>query len=395
MLLARSMAAGVFGSYAFASAFIPLVAMLFEFGLFLPAARMAARSDEPEAREVFGATLVTYLPVGAAFCLTLYCSSFFVDRWFHVEAGAALRLVAPLGLVYPFRFVAEQLSQGLDRLHVYSAARVVGRALFLGVLAVLLAWGAPLRLPMTLLLETCATLVGWALLVAWLGPRWRDVARYARTLTREARAYGFQAYLGRILSVGTYNMDVLMIAAFGDASAVAFYTLAAAIASIVGLPAMGMTAALFPTLTRARVIKVRLLGLSALLGSVATVVVVALAGPLVEVALSPRYRPAVGLVPPLALAQAVRGVTAVFNTFLAAHARGRELQNAALVLTVSNVALNVALIPRFGAAGAAWASLAALVANLVAHAVLYRRAVEDAAGADGVDLEAEVRVCPA
>lgn len=395
MLLARSMAAGEFGSYAFASAFIPLLAMLFEFGLFLPAGRMAARSDALEGREVFGATLVTYAPVGAAFCLTLYCSSFVVDRWFHVEAGAALRLVSPLALVYPFRFVAEQLSQGLDRLHVYSAARVAGRALFLGVLAVLLAWDARLRLSVTLLLETCATLAGWALLIAWLGPRWRQVARYARILTKEARAYGVQAYLGRILSVGTYNMDVLMVAAFSDASSVGYYTLAAAIASAVGLPSMGMAAALFPRLTRERVIEPRLIGLAALLGSIVTVLVVALAGPLVDVALSSRYQSAVALVPPLALAQLVRGVTGVFNMFLAAHARGRELQNSALVLTVSNVALNVALIPRFGAAGAAWASLVALVANLIAHVVLYRRAVEDSGRAEDAAPEVEVRACPA
>ena len=40
---------------------------------------------------------------------------------------------------------------------------------------------------------------------------------------------------------------------------------------------------------------------------------------------------------------------------------------------VGNLAFNFALIPRFGAKGAAWASLFALVANLIAHAVFYRR----------------------
>jgi O-antigen/teichoic acid export membrane protein len=40
------------------------------------------------------------------------------------------------------------------------------------------------------------------------------------------------------------------------------------------------------------------------------------------------------------------------------------------------VAFNFALIPSFGASGAAWASLLALVANLVAHVVFYRRSFE-------------------
>jgi O-antigen/teichoic acid export membrane protein len=54
---------------------------------------------------------------------------------------------------------------------------------------------------------------------------------------------------------------------------------------------------------------------------------------------------------------------------------GRELRNAGLVLTMSNVVLNVALIPPFGGTGAAWASFVALLANFGAHVVGYRRAL--------------------
>jgi O-antigen/teichoic acid export membrane protein len=43
------------------------------------------------------------------------------------------------------------------------------------------------------------------------------------------------------------------------------------------------------------------------------------------------------------------------------------------VLTLSNVAFNFALIPPYGAHGAAWASLLALLANLIAHVFFYRR----------------------
>jgi O-antigen/teichoic acid export membrane protein len=75
------------------------------------------------------------------------------------------------------------------------------------------------------------------------------------------------------------------------------------------------------------------------------------------------------------MAEAMRGTTGLYNAFLTAHARGRELRNAGMVLTISNVILNFALIPPFGAAGAAWASVLALVANLGAHIIGYRRVV--------------------
>jgi O-antigen/teichoic acid export membrane protein len=49
------------------------------------------------------------------------------------------------------------------------------------------------------------------------------------------------------------------------------------------------------------------------------------------------------------------------------------MRNAALVLTISNLVFNFALIPPFGARGAAWASFFALFANLVAYLAFYRR----------------------
>jgi O-antigen/teichoic acid export membrane protein len=80
------------------------------------------------------------------------------------------------------------------------------------------------------------------------------------------------------------------------------------------------------------------------------------------------------LVLPLALAAAVRGVTSLYNMYLGANARGRELRNVGSLLAGSNLALNFALIPTFGATGAAWASFGALIVNFAGHVFYYRRA---------------------
>ena len=71
----------------------------------------------------------------------------------------------------------------------------------------------------------------------------------------------------------------------------------------------------------------------------------------------------------------MRGVTTFYNTFMSAHARGREMRNVAFILTVSNLLFNFALIPPFGATGAAWASLLALLVNYLAYLIQYRRYV--------------------
>src|SRR6266511_3894919 len=324
LLLARSLSTTQYGSYSFATSALAFAAMFFEFGLFLPTARRLAQG-RGHPGEVVAAATTAYLPVGVAFAVLVFALSFGVDGWFHVDAGTALRSVAPLALVYPYDFVA-----------------------------LLLAW-------------TAYTLR--------LRPAYRNLAPQVRGFVREARQYGFQVYLGRVLSTGTYNMDTLMVAAFTDARSVGFYALANAIAYPVALPGAGLAAALFPRMAREPRLEQSWL-LSAGLLSLATAgLACALVRPFVSLVVGSAYLPVVGLLPPLALAASVRSVTSIYNGFLAAHGRGPELRNAALALTCSNLVLNVALIPPFGAVGAAWASLVALLCNLAAHMASYRRVV--------------------
>lgn len=374
-VLARTLGPDGFGEYAFAVAFLVFVAMFFDFGVFLPAARLAATASGNEQRRVVGAAVLAFLPIGLAFICAVFALSFAVDAVVSESAGHALRVSAPLALAYPFVQVALQLSQGVDRLHVSSITTAIGQGAF--VVFLLAALGALAEIPISLAL----TLRGAALIIAgivflvWIRPLFADARRHFAPLLRDTRVYGFSVYVGRVLSSGTYSMDTLMLAAFADARAVGYYVLAGTIAYASGLPVLGLGTALFATMARRDSIARRWLVAAWAIGLLAVGLVWALAPLIVEAVFSSSYLPVVGLVLPLALAQMVRGVTSIYNNYLAAHAEGRALRNAAIVLTVSNVVLNFALIPPYGAKGAAWASLGALTLNFVAHVFYYRRSV--------------------
>ena len=374
-LLARHLSTHAFGSYAFSLAFLQLAAIVFEFGLFASAARLVALEATLDKREVIGASLLLYLPVGAIFSLFVYASSFGVDAWFQTEAGTALRIAAPLAIAIPFAYVLQQLAQGAGRLHVASISALVMQVLLVAFLAVFVGFGGELTTGRGLVLRCAAALVAALAASLWLRPVFRQIRRSLAEILVHTRQYGFQVYVGRLLSIGTYNMDVLMIGVLANANSVGIYTLAGSVAAAAGLPVMGMSAALFARMANTPRIKPWWLYASIGIGALTTLTAWALADAFVSFAFSSRYGRAADLVLPLALAQAVRGVTTVYNTFLSAHGRGRELRNAGLVLTGSNIAFNFTLIPPFGAMGAAWASLFALIVNLIAHVVFYRQSL--------------------
>src|SRR6266511_3376957 len=260
----------------------------------------------------------------ATSALAFAAMSFGVDGWFHVDAGTALRSVAPLALVYPYDFVALLLAQGLDRIRLYSLTRTATRAAAAAALGALLLAGHRLSVALALAVESGALLLAWTAYTLRLRPAYRNLAPQVRGFVREARQYGFQVYLGRVLSTGTYNMDTLMVAAFTDARSVGFYALANAIAYPVALPGAGLAAALFPRMAREpRLEQSWLLG-AGLLSLATASLACALVRPFVSLVVGSAYLPVVCLLVPLAPPASVRSVTSIYNGFLAAHGRGPE-----------------------------------------------------------------------
>jgi O-antigen/teichoic acid export membrane protein len=378
-ILARNLATSEFGAYVLAISFLVLSSLVFDFGLFPSAARLAALGDKRARREIVGAAVVLYLPVACAYCVVIVALSFGIDGWFHVNVGSALRIAAPVAVAIPATQIVQRLAQGVDRLHVASLSTLFLQLLLIALLAAVVAVHGSLSVTGAVVIRCTAVLMAVVVAVVWLRPLFRGARQRIAEIVRHTRSYGFHVYVGHLLSIGTYNMDVLMIGALANSRSAGFYSLAGSVAAAAGLPVLGMSSALFASMARAPRIRRHWLTLAIGIGALSALLAWALAEPFIRLAFSQRYAPAAALVLPLALAQAVRGVTGVYNTFLSSHGRGRQLRNAAFALTASNLIFNFALIPPFGAAGAAWASLAALVVNLAAHVVFYRRSLSEPA----------------
>jgi O-antigen/teichoic acid export membrane protein len=371
-LLTRNLTTSEFGNYSFAVSLLTLVALFFEFGIISPAARLAALNQARERREIVGSALLLYAPIGAAFSVTIFGLSFFVDSWFHVDAGSALRAAAVVAVGFPFVLVLQRLAQGVDRLHVASASTPFAQLLLVVLLGVAVAVER-LSTTSALTLRSVSLLLATVTAAVWLRPLFTAARRWVPELIRQTRQWGFHVFVGRILSIGTYNMDVLMLGIWTNSRTVGFYALAGSLATASGLPVTAMATALFARMAHAPAIDRRWLTVALAVGAACAVTAWLLAEPAIRIVFSPRYVPAAALVLPLALAQFARGLTSLFVNFMSAHARGREMRNAGLILTGSNVLFNFALIPPFGAQGAAWASLFALLLNLGGYVMYYRR----------------------
>jgi O-antigen/teichoic acid export membrane protein len=227
--------------------------------------------------------------------------------------------------------------------------------------------------PLAVLLRGATLAVGAVVLCLWMRPLFGRVRERIEMIRVDAREYGRPIYIGRVLSTASYNVDILLVGLLADAEAVAFYALAKALAYGVGLPGLGVAGALFPRMARAPRIEPRWIWFAAVVGGTGAIVLALLASPLIDLVYGPAFAGAAALVLPLALAEAMRGVAGFPNQFFNAHGEGRAIRRVGIVFTVTNLIANLALIPPFGAEGAAWASLGAMLVNLTSYRREYLR----------------------
>src|SRR5207247_10251948 len=102
------------------------------------------------------------------------------------------------------------------RLHVASLSSLFLQLLLIALLAVAVSVDGSLSLTTAIVIRCTAVLVSVVVAVFWLRPLLRGATARIVEIVRHTREYGFQVYIGHLLSIGTYSMDVVMIGALAN-----------------------------------------------------------------------------------------------------------------------------------------------------------------------------------
>lgn len=375
VVLARDLSTEGFAGFTLAKSLLLIAASIFEFGIFFPAARLTALAEEDEERRKWlGTILIAYIPMGLSFSVCIALISLGIDSILNVGIGTALLVTAPLGIAYPFSLVALSISKGTGKAYIQPLLGTIAGAIFFCG-AVVASVAGVLTLTISLALKGAGLIVAGGIIALMLRPIFSEVKRRLGVIWRETRRWGMNAYFGRLLAVGSYNIDVLILGALANAQQVGSYGLATSGANLIGLPAIALATALFRRMAQQQVLDRRPIVILVSWGLSATVVGFALASFIIPRYLNAKLDEAVILVIPLGLTATVGAVCTLMGIYLNARAAGREVRNVSVALLVSNLVFSPALILLFGAKGAALASLISMLITLLAY-IHYVRKLE-------------------
>lgn len=361
VVAARLLDSAEFGRFTFLRSVTLYLGIFFDFGASIATGRLLALSQESsETENLCGAWLVLFTPIAVAYVLLLAASSFWMDEFFHLEVSRTILLSAIPALGIPLERSLRELFQGQGTAVLLGILNAVPWALFLliSVSLWIAGWASFATVVFVYFGAFFATMV---VLIVLLRPRFDRLGECVRKILAETRAFGLEAYIGRIIGTGTYQLDSPMIAYFTqDPAAVGFYGLAKALVAPIALGPGSLSVAIYRDLARAARLPARFTRVNLLWLLVLSALYLALARPVVFSLFSSEYAGVLPLLYVWILSAFVQGAYQLPNFFLSAKGEGRVLRVMATWFAVANVLLNFSLIPPFGAFGA---SVASTIAN--------------------------------
>jgi O-antigen/teichoic acid export membrane protein len=287
-----------------------------------------------------------------------------------------------MGLAAMVRSLFEAILRGEQRPNGVNVVTLCYAVLLLATLG-LMALTSLLSVELAVVARTCATVLA-GLLALLMVVRGRIGIAWPRSdwsVGRALLAYGVPASIATFLQTLHYRVDILFIQSYLESRDVGYYSIATNIGELLWLLPLAISLVLFPRVAASRraagaTETTRLarwtLGLTALAALLLGVIAELLIVPVYGQAYLPSVRPLRLLLPGLVLMSSAIVLTSLLLG--QGRLRGLILVNAASIVT--NAALNVLFLPRFGLEGAAIASSISYGLTSLAILLLFRAAVD-------------------
>lgn len=375
VVIARGLGPTGRGTIAFIAVTAILAARVTRLGVSDAAIVFAAQ--RPHRRPSLLTNLVLSVTVAAVVAAAAVAAALFAaPSWRPSGIGAAELAILAVGVVASalvdagYSFVL-----GCSRFGLHAVITVA--AAWLYALAVATAWATvDLTVARVALLWVAVQGVK-ALVLLWASARTTGFGRPDRTLLRESIGFGLRAWVGSLSDALNDRIDQILIAFIATEATLGIYAVAVnAWEILLYLPGAAATAVL-PSVARAdrslRVEQVLKAFRSVALLTLSGLAVAAVAGPpLLVLVFGAPFEASIG--PFLLLLPGTLGYVAlgIFSSALAGSSSPGLSSIGPLVSLGLGVVLDVVLIPRFGADGAAAAASAALLAGGATALILYR-----------------------
>lgn len=366
-----------FGTLNFYIQILTFVALIFEFGYFAAGSRLIAlEKDFNRERELIGTLYILGTIISLAYIFVLLIISFFVDDLFKSNVKLLILIGLIPSLAFPFQFLIQLIFQGSNEVLKLSLYTLLPRLLyfvFIGI-AYLLNY---FNLITTSFLYVISFFIATIVTIILSKPSLKNFKINLKEIIKETKEYGFKVYIGRVTGMLGYQSNVLLIQFFAKEIEVANYSLINFFTTPISIFSRSLCTSLFKGFAYqekipSRVFKINFIWLISI-----SIIYLLIGGIVLEILFSKKYSEAIPLILPMVIANFFMGAFQPYNYFLAVKGKGDQLLKIATSFSIYTIILNLILIPKYYAMGAALANLISILINFIFHYFYYLKTIKE------------------
>lgn len=342
-----------YGNYRYVFNIISFFSSILLFGYFVSGSRLLALAKDSLSKRKINGAMVSILAIAVVVTIIGMIGFYFIQQLLPDKSPATLFLISiPVcGAPLLLNFINTTF-QGENRINELSLARLLPYFIYLPIgLIVYNLYGSSAA--MIMLIQNGCLMLVCLTLIARLRPAFKGLKETFKLLNKENKEYGFQVYIGSVLAVSFGYVSGMTLGIFESNNVnVGFYTLALTVATpMMMLPSIVGTTNFKNFATQNR-IDPSIIKKTIILAGLSLFLFILMIIPLVKWIYTDRYAPVGYYACFLAVAMTLYGFGDLYNRFLGAHGKGKEIRNAAVFNGLVNLTGSIVLVYFFGIYGA-------------------------------------------
>lgn len=372
IIVTRTLGPEQYGNYSYLFNLFNLILVIVSTGHFVSISMILAQSEnENNRQDLLGVSLLITLIVSIVFMGIIFIFSFFQDHIFRNKLGESIRILSFFLLLFPLQTYLENVLMGMNRINNLSALRIFPKILYIIALLLYIQY-AQLNYFIACVLLLATSYIVYVIQILKLKPNFNDIAANYRYIASENKRYGLNVYLGSLAGVATTYLCTLSISYFFNNKDLGFFNLALVVSGPLGILPSVIATTFFKNFVDMNKIPDKLIKYTMIISLGSYAIFVLLIKEIILILYSADYSNSVSLAYILGMGMIIHGFGDIFNRYLCAKAKGKEVRNGAFVVGAVNVISAVTLVPLLSAHGAAIARLLVGITYCFAMFLYYR-----------------------
>lgn len=354
-----------YGEYRYATNFLLTIPTFFAFGIPFCCSRLIARDSSNEKHKVLTAGFY----VTSILSILVSIGLFIASLTGKFDKLGRVQMVFPFIIIFALKNLFIQVYQGTGKTNRYAVFTLAQNVIVLiGIFVGNKIYG---ELPF----NWCVTVFILSNAITMIPIMSRMTFRTDResfgTLVSEIKLNGIQMYFSSIITTSASSLIALICGSQYGFAEYGYYSLALSFARCFTLISSAMTVVKFRENVKQRFIKKSDMVFMAVLNAIIYGIFIIFGKPIFFIFFSKEYAIAYDYLVVLGLAYLFDGMTLYFNRFFIARGRGDMVVKNSIIASVVNIAVSVALIPKFEIKGLVASTVISAAYNLLQYIVTY------------------------